>query len=93
MAPEQMKGSSSIASDQSGFCVSLFQALFGKFPFASRGRRLAEIQKGVSVPPLDGIASKNHRILEAVFTTGLKADPGDRFKNMQELLGKLRKVC
>jgi serine/threonine protein kinase/tetratricopeptide (TPR) repeat protein len=90
MAPEQHRGQLADGrSDQFSFCVSLYDALYGEFPFEGRGEeyaanvvngRVRSAPSGSDVP----------RWLRAILVRGLSATPGDRFASMDELLAALR---
>jgi tetratricopeptide (TPR) repeat protein/tRNA A-37 threonylcarbamoyl transferase component Bud32 len=89
MAPEQLSGLEITAkSDQFGFCVALFEALYGARPF--RGETLAalafNIQQGkiIEAPRADA-----PRWLHRIVLRGLSTDPNMRFPAMEVLLGEL----
>jgi tetratricopeptide (TPR) repeat protein/predicted Ser/Thr protein kinase len=90
MSPEQFEGTAADArSDQFGFCVSLYEALYGTRPFA--GKTLPQLcravtqgqvepaPKGVSVPAW----------LRAIVVRGLASEPEKRWPSMQALLEAL----
>lgn len=90
MAPEQRRGETVEASDQYGFCASLYTALTGELPFGPDGtarlrtesqrRRLRAALARTGLP----------RTLQAAVLTGLSVDPADRFDSMPALLSALR---
>jgi serine/threonine protein kinase/Tfp pilus assembly protein PilF len=91
MAPEQHLGDpADERADQFSFCVSLYWALYGAFPFPGANLeavlksvlagRVAEPPAGANVP----------RWLRQVLLRGLARAPGDRFSSMSELLAALR---
>jgi tetratricopeptide (TPR) repeat protein len=90
MAPEQHVGRTADArSDQFAFCVTLYDALYGEFPFDGRGEeyaanvtvgRLRNAPPGTDVP----------RRLRAILLRGLSVSPSDRYASMDELLAELR---
>jgi serine/threonine-protein kinase len=91
MAPEQHFSQPVDASaDQFSFCLSLYWALYGEFPYQGRDlgelresmvtRRIADPPEGASVP----------RWLRQVLLRGLQLRPGERFPSMGELLVALR---
>ena len=90
MAPEQLRGERADArSDQFGFCVALYEALYGSRPFA--GKDLAELQAAIArdepvVPRRRGLS----RRLRAALRRGLRADPEARFDDLGDLLRELR---
>ncbi|MCX4243565.1 serine/threonine-protein kinase [Paraliomyxa miuraensis] len=91
MAPEQFERKpASTASDQFGFCVALYEALYGISPFegntaATRG---AAVLHGELVPPPSGTAVPSAVL--AVVTRGLRRDPAERWPDMRQLLAALR---
>ncbi|MCA9711628.1 MAG: protein kinase, partial [Myxococcales bacterium] len=91
MAPEQLSGSrTGPHTDQFSFCVTLYEALYGKRPFL--GRSFAELASNVSSgaytpPPRD--VSVPRRVRRALFR-GLSTDPDLRFADMNALIHALR---
>jgi tetratricopeptide (TPR) repeat protein/tRNA A-37 threonylcarbamoyl transferase component Bud32 len=91
MSPEQHLGLEvTAASDQFGFCVTLYEALYGERPF--RGKSLPDLALSVTggevrPAPAD---SRVPNWLRRVLLRGLKADPSDRFSDMAQLLAALR---
>ncbi len=90
MSPEQHAGKRCTdKSDQFAFCVSLYRALYGEYPFA--GDTLAELaasvaESAVRPPP------KDSDVPARVFATierGLAAQPSNRFESMDALLDEL----
>ncbi len=90
MPPEQYRGDPVDArSDVFSFCVSLFQALHGRRPFA--GARSSEIQDAIAAgaiaAPPDG--SEVPGWLHRAVVRGLAADPAQRWPSMDALLAVL----
>jgi serine/threonine protein kinase/tetratricopeptide (TPR) repeat protein len=87
MAPEQMRGQTADhRSDQFSFCVSLFHALYGEWPFRG-GNPLALMQaaaRGEIVLPRH-LAEVPAPVRKAILR-GLSGDPAGRFPDMGELL-------
>ncbi|MEM9453307.1 MAG: serine/threonine-protein kinase [Myxococcota bacterium] len=92
MAPEHFRGRGDARSDQFGFCVVLYEALYGQLPFGgesaeelfdatSRGR-LLPWPKHVEIPI--GV--------RAVLRRGLSANPRHRYRSMQALLEALNEA-
>ena len=87
MAPEQLAGErSDAAADQFGFCVALYEALYGERPFA--GERLGELMGNVAAgnlraPPRDVDVP---RWLRRALLRGLATKPDDRYPDMDALL-------
>jgi hypothetical protein len=96
MAPEQHAGRrATAASDQFGFCVALWQGLFGAHPYVPVGHGdvtspfeyMAFIGEGALVPPPAG-AKVPRRIVRAL-VRGLARDPSARWPTMEALLSAL----
>jgi len=90
MAPEQHKGErADERCDQFAFCVALYHALYGDWPFAGKTAvALADavIEGKLQQPP------RGHRVapaLRRVLIRGLRPDPGDRYPTMNALLADL----
>ncbi|MEO7097422.1 MAG: serine/threonine-protein kinase, partial [Polyangiales bacterium] len=88
MAPEQLRGEvATEASDQFSFCVTMFEALHGKRPFA--GATISELRasfdrglvaaSGAAVPPW----------IADVLARGLSVAPADRWPTMAALVDAL----
>jgi predicted Ser/Thr protein kinase len=87
MAPEQWRGRpGDQGSDQFGYCVALFEALYGVHPFERPDVDFAEaIKRGAVVFPVRRPELVPGRVREAI-ARGLSADPSLRFTSMSELL-------
>src|SRR5690606_19821348 len=89
MAPVQFIGAPLNASTyQFSFCVALFEALYGRRPFAGRTRievADAVVSGRIEPPPPADVPAWVH----AVLLRGLSADPEQRFGSMHELLDAL----
>ncbi|HZO13696.1 MAG TPA: serine/threonine-protein kinase [Polyangiaceae bacterium] len=88
MAPEQLRGEIATAhSDQFSFCVSLYEALFGRRPFHADS--FAALLQQVSVGRVPPPPSSTPRWLTRLLLRGLAARREDRFPSMRELLAEL----
>lgn len=90
MSPEQAAAKiPDTRSDQFAFCICLWEALYGKRPFA--GNSVAETTKAL----LDGVLPPRPRTtkvpawLHAVMVRGLERDPEKRYPTMEALLKEL----
>jgi tetratricopeptide (TPR) repeat protein/predicted Ser/Thr protein kinase len=78
MAPEQLRGAPADArSDQYGFCVALWEALYGVRPGASQASQASQTSR--RVPPW----------LRQALERGLSSEPADRHASMDALLAVL----
>ena len=97
MSPEQMLGSAvDEKSDQFSFCVALFEALYRRRPF--RGRRIKQVLAEILMNKLEKPApAKTDDVPVApvpswlfnIIAKGLRVDPNDRHRDMDELLDAL----
>ncbi len=89
MAPEQAFGEpTNAASDQFGFCVTAYTALYGRKPFGGEDvtAYLTAVERPLPPPPSGaGVPAWIHRIL----ARGLSNRPEDRFPSMDALLAAL----
>ncbi len=92
MAPEQFEGELAGArSDQFSFCVALYHALYGEWPFPVPVASFRVLREAVRAgrlrepPPRSQVPTWLRRIL----VRGLDVDPSRRFPSMAELLGAL----
>ncbi|MGE3547887.1 MAG: serine/threonine-protein kinase, partial [Kofleriaceae bacterium] len=80
MAPEQLNGHPADArSDQYGFCVTLYEALYRARP---------SLEGELTFP--DDVAPRVPKFLRAIVARGLRTQPSDRFASMVELLAALQ---
>ena len=92
MAPEQHAGErADERSDQFAFCVALYHALYGDWPFPSpTAAALAHaVLKGKLQPP-----PKGHQVperLRRILLRGLSSKPEDRYPSMTALLADLQR--
>ena len=90
MAPEQHEGRrADERSDQFAFCVALYHALYGDWPFEGKTSiALADnVINGVMKPP-----PKDAKVpprLRKILLRGLAKDPAERFPSMESLLAEL----
>jgi len=91
MAPEQLIGQpASEKTDQFGFCVALYQGLYGELPFHGDtiDALLNEIKQGkVKSPPKSSAIPAPVR---QMVIRGLNFNPADRHASMEALLGSLK---
>jgi serine/threonine protein kinase len=94
MAPEQfLRLGADARADQFGFCVALYEALYGHRPW--KGRDLGELMVAVvggltqRPPALPGMPDE----IRTVLIRGLRAEPAQRYVDMNALLEVLEKAC
>ena len=93
MPPEQMRGDEvDERGDQFSFCVALYEAVYGKRPFA--GRALEQLQEAIVEQQLTpGQAqARVPATLDKVLRRGLAADPALRWPSMEALLDQLQRL-
>jgi serine/threonine protein kinase len=100
MAPEQFGGTPADArADQYGFCVALYEALYGRLPFtADSGRERANNMRLLVAAKRTGRLAPPPKDTEVpialwdVIARGLQPDPAKRFAGMPDLLRELRRI-
>jgi tetratricopeptide (TPR) repeat protein/predicted Ser/Thr protein kinase len=90
MAPEQFEGKlAGVHSDQFGFCVALYEALYGRRPFVGDSfKQLAAAVRGGEVQPPPA-ATKVPSWVAKIVIRGLAVDPAERHPSMRALLEAL----
>ena len=94
MDPQRLLGQrASIASDQYAFCVSLYEALYGRRPYegSSIVGLLRRIETGQLVPPVAG-SPRVPRRLHALIMRGLAFAPTARHADMRALVAALEQA-
>ncbi len=91
MAPEQVSGKSTPATDQFSFCVALYEALYDARPFAgdSLAGLLEAIDRGSVQPP--PARSRVPGWIRRVLLRGLRSAKRDRYRSMNDLLDALER--
>ncbi len=89
MAPEQHDGLGDARIDQFAFCVTLYEALFGRRPFvgADASKLYARLMTGV--PPDIPLHSTVPDWLARIILRGLSRNPEHRFASMDGLLAEV----
>jgi serine/threonine protein kinase len=95
MAPEQHMGLHvGSFTDQYSFCVTLYEALYGRLPFEGVDRRdqLAKMAEGrLPLPPKDADARHVPHWVFKVLAKGLRPHPSERWPSMESLLAALER--
>ena len=88
MSPEQFRGEATPASDQFGFCVSLYEALYGHHPFYTPGLALRELARTVhrGVPREHPSAHAVPAWIRPHLLRGMAPEPEQRFADIDALL-------
>jgi len=93
MSPEQHAGDGSDPrSDQFGFGVTLYEALFGVRPFSGSMSELLRAKQAGRLRPVPSDSEVPARVV-AVIERALRPDPTQRFPGMNELLAALERAC
>jgi predicted Zn-dependent peptidase len=90
MAPEQLaRGKPDARSDQFSFCVSLFEALHRRRPFA--GTTYTELADNVTAGQMVALDDRGDvpAAVHAIVMRGLSRDPAERYPTMRALLDAL----
>jgi len=88
MAPEQLDGDASTASDQFALCVTAWEALYGTRPFS--GKTFGELATAVAAgPPEEPDERSVPAHVRAAIRRGLAADPEARHPSTAALLAAL----
>lgn len=92
MAPEQHEGKHvGPRADQYAFCVALYHAFVGEYPFQAGTLASLWREKAKRAPAPWPQGSEVPRWVRAVVERGLKPKPSDRFASMGDLLSRLEK--
>ncbi len=90
MAPEQLDGQPATeASDQFSFCVTLYEALYGKRPFG--GNTIEQLRAAMTRPPALPAAPRLPPPIRAALLRGLAVDPTKRHATMGALVAVLER--
>ena len=92
MAPEQFRGEASPASDQFSFCVTLYEALFGRRPFEGDSLEELEVAIGRGPRPAPMSDTQVPAALHRVLVRGLCVEPTRRWRSMTELAEQLERT-
>ncbi len=87
MAPEQLTGDASAASDQWSFCVSMYEALHGVRPFA--GDSVDAVRVAITQADVPAGTRAVPSWLHALLVRGLARDPARRHPSMALLIDEL----
>src|SRR5258707_1513801 len=82
MAPEQIRGKPSAASDQYALSIMVYEWLAGSRPFHGGAAELCGQHLFVSPPPLTSLVPDLSPLLERVLFKALAKDPGARFASV-----------
>ena len=95
MAPEQHLGFRvGPYTDQYAFCVSLYEALYGRLPYEGVDRRdqLAKMSEGkLSPPPKEGRGREVPKRIYRILARGLRPQAAERWSSMEDLLDALER--
>ena len=84
MAPEQLRGTLSAASDQYALAVMVYEWLCGRRPYTAMDRaQLLQQQEQEPLPPPSSLNKNISPALESVLLKALAYDPTERFQHIQ----------
>jgi hypothetical protein len=90
MAPEQLLGQATDGrTDQFGFCVALFEFLFGERPSVEATPAPGPLASAIALPLRQRALGSPAANLYPVLARGLRLDPGERHPSMEALLAEL----
>ncbi|HEY6410527.1 MAG TPA: serine/threonine-protein kinase, partial [Ktedonobacteraceae bacterium] len=90
MAPEQLQGRPTIASDQYALAAVVYEWLCGTPPFHGTAAEIATQHLHTPVPPLRGKVPSHYTEVELVVTRALAKDPRARFASIRDFASALR---
>lgn len=83
MAPEQLRGEVSAASDQYALATMVYEWLCGRRPYEATERELLQQQQRTPCPPPSSLNSDVSPAVERVVLQALSYEPGERFPHTQ----------
>ncbi len=93
MAPEQRQGEAGAGADQFAFCVTAWEAIYGRRPFSGKTR--GELDEAVAAGKIDP-PPRRARVpaaVQRVLARGLSVDASARFPDMSALLAALQRAA
>ncbi|MCP4444589.1 MAG: serine/threonine protein kinase [Myxococcales bacterium] len=86
MAPEQFSGLANELTDQFSFCLSMYEALYGHYPFGTRTPRDLAPDKPISEQILEPLSkSQIPDALRKILLKGMTVNPAMRWQNSAEM--------
>ncbi len=86
MAPEQFRGLANELTDQFSFCLSMYEALYGHYPFGTRTARDLDVSKPLSEQILKPLTrGRVSESLRKIILKGMSPDPSQRWQNTAEM--------
>jgi serine/threonine protein kinase len=93
LAPEQLQGQTSPASDQYALGVVVYEWLSGDVPFHGSLQKLSQQHLSFSPLPLRGKNPAISSYVEDVVLKALAKNPGQRFASVQAFVEELEQAC
>ena len=89
LPPEQLRGLALVpASDQFGFCLTLYEAIHGERPFSGTGMAIGKLDSSTS-RAVTSTGSTIAPLLRKVLSRGLAGNPTQRWPSMEVLCDEL----